>query len=54
MFLQVSTDLGCEEDAGPRAEFAVLFVEFTLEHQLLKVNEGHGHRGLLIATHLLS
>lgn len=54
VFLQVSADLGRQQDAGSGAEFSVLFVEFTLQHQLLEVNESHGYRGLLVSTFPLS
>lgn len=53
MLLEVSANLGGEQDAGAGTEFAVLLVEFPLEDQLLEVDEGHGYGGFLIATLLL-
>lgn len=53
MLLQVSADLGCQEDAGSGAEFAVLLVEFALQHQLLEIHEGHGYGWLLKAALVL-
>ena len=53
VLLQVSSYLSCQEDAGTGTQLAVLLVEFALEHQLLKVDKGHGHGGLLVATLLL-
>lgn len=47
MLLQIAADLGGQKDAGAGAQFAVLFVEFALQHQLLEINKGHGHGGLL-------
>lgn len=54
VFLQVSTNLGGEEDAGAGAQFAVLLVEFALQNQLLKVHKGHRHCWFLVPTLLLS
>lgn len=53
VLLEVSADLGCQQDAGSGAEFAVLLVEFALQHQLLEVHEGHGDGGLLEAALVL-
>lgn len=47
VLLEVSADLGRQQDAGAGAEFAVLLVEFALQHQLLEIHEGHGDGGLL-------
>lgn len=53
MLLEVAADLGRQEDAGAGAEFAVLLVQFPLEHELLEVDESHGHGRLLVATLIL-
>lgn len=53
MLLEVSADLGRQQDAGSGAEFAVLLVEFALQHQLLEIHEGHGDGGLLEAALVL-
>lgn len=53
VFLQVAADLGRQEDTGAGAEFTVLLVQFALKHQLLKVDESHGHRRLLVAALIL-
>lgn len=53
VLLEVAADLGCQEDAGSGTEFAVLLVEFALQHQLLEVHEGHGDGGLLEAALVL-
>lgn len=53
VLFEVSTDLGCQQDAGSGAEFAVLLVEFTLQHQLLEIHKGHGDGGLLEAALVL-
>lgn len=53
VLLEVTADLGRQQDAGAGAELPVLLVELPLEHQLLEVDEGHGHRGLLVAALVL-
>lgn len=53
VLLQVSSDLGGQEDAGSGAQLSVLFVQFALKNQFFKVDEGHGHRRLLVATLIL-
>lgn len=42
MFPEVTADLGCEQNTSTSAQFAVLFVEFALEDELLKVHVSHG------------
>lgn len=42
MFPEVTADLGCKQNASTSAQFAVLFVEFALEDELLEVNVSHG------------
>lgn len=53
VLLQVSADLGGQEDAGSGAQLSVLLVQFALKNQFFKVDEGHGHRRLLVATLIL-
>lgn len=53
VLLEVAADLGRQEDACAGAELAVLLVQFPLKHQLLEVDESHGHRGLLVAALIL-
>ena len=42
MFPEITADLGCKQNASTSTQFAVLFVEFALEDELLKVNISHG------------
>lgn len=53
VLLEVAADLGRQEDARACAEFTVLLVQFSLKHQLLEVDESHGHRRLLVAALIL-
>lgn len=53
MLLEVAADLGRQENAGASAEFAVLLVQLPLKHELLEVDESHGHRRLLVAALIL-
>lgn len=53
MFLEISADLGCQEDAGPCAELTVLLVEFALQNQFFKVDKSHGHCRFLVAALIL-
>lgn len=53
MLLEVAADLGRQEDACAGAEFTVLLVQFPLKHELLEVDESHGHRRLLVAALIL-
>lgn len=53
MLLEVAADLGRQEDARAGAEFTVLLVQFSLKHELLEVDESHGHRRLLVAALIL-
>lgn len=53
VLLEVAADLGRQEDARAGAEFTVLLVQFSLKHELLEVDESHGHRRLLVATLIL-
>lgn len=53
VLFEVSADLCCQQYAGSGAEFAVLLVEFALQHQLLEIHEGHGDGGFLEAALVL-
>lgn len=53
VLLEVAADLGRQQDAGAGAEFTVLLVQFSLKHELLEVDESHGHRRLLVAALIL-
>lgn len=53
VLLEVTADLGRQEDARAGAQFTVLLVQFPLEHKLLEVDESHGHGRLLVAALIL-
>lgn len=53
VLLQVTADLGRQQDARSGAELTVLLVEFALQNQFFKVDERHGDGWLLVAALVL-
>lgn len=53
VFLKITANLGCQEDAGSSAEFAVLFVQLALKNEFFEVDESHGHSRLLVPAFIL-
>lgn len=53
VLLQVTADLGRQQDARSGAELTVLLVEFALKNEFFKVDERHGDGWLLVAALVL-
>lgn len=53
VFLEITADLGCQQDTSSSTEFTVLLVQFALKNKFFKVDKSHGNCRFLKATFIL-